>query len=117
MYHQLKKTNYVALKYIENPWTWLEFSREDNKIIISELKIEIHDVRPILTDRELFIKALRNNIINETILWNDFEKELFSKSNELIEKIQELNKSILKSKRFDQISLFAQEGQALGEQY
>ncbi|NIK76375.1 hypothetical protein FHS15_001500 [Paenibacillus castaneae] len=108
VYYQLqKKRNYVVLKYIENSWTWLEFIREGNKLIISELNFENHGGPFIRTNRKLFINALKKDIINETIHWEDFEKELISKFKELIKKLQEININILRANCFTKLRLFA----------
>ncbi|CAM4408570.1 hypothetical protein FHS16_001100 [Paenibacillus endophyticus] len=107
VYYQLQKNNYVVLKYIENPQTWLEFIKEGNELIVSQLNLEIHEGPLIRTKRKLFINALKEEIINETILFGDFEKELISKSKELIKTLQELNKKILTANCFTKIKLFA----------
>ncbi|NIK72488.1 hypothetical protein [Paenibacillus sp. BK720] len=107
VYYQLPKNNYVALKYIENHWTWLEFIQEGTELIVSELNYETHEGSWLQTDRRLFINAIKEDIINERIQWEDFEKELISKIKEFLNTIQELNESILASNCFKQIRSFA----------
>lgn len=107
VYHQLQKRNYIVLKYIENTQTWLEFIKEGNELIVSQLNLEVHEGPSIRTNRKLFINALKKEIINEIIHWGDFEKELITKSNELIKTLQELNKNILKANCFTKLRLFA----------
>lgn len=109
VYYQLQKNNYAALKYIENHCTWLEFIQEGNELVVSQLNLEIHEGPLIRTDRELFINAIKEEIINETIQWGDFEKELISKTKEFIKTLQELNKKIITSNCFTKIRLFALE--------
>jgi len=75
--------------------------------LYSELNLEIHGGPSIRTNRKLFIKALKKEIINETIHWEDFENELISKSKELIETLQEVNKNILKANCFTKLRIFA----------
>ncbi|WP_379346283.1 hypothetical protein [Paenibacillus sp. GCM10027629] len=50
---------------------------------------------------------MKKEIINETIHWEDFENELISKSKELIETLQEINKNILKANCFTKLRIFA----------
>ncbi|WP_336764505.1 hypothetical protein [Paenibacillus sp. USHLN196] len=109
VYYQLPKNNYVALKYNENHWTWLEFIKEGNELIVSELNYEIHEGSSLQTDRELFINAIKEKIINERIQWADFEKELISKTKEFFKTLQEINESIIVSNCFKQIRSFALE--------
>ncbi|RAV23381.1 hypothetical protein [Paenibacillus contaminans] len=107
VYYQLQKNCYAALKYIENSWTWLEFIQEGNELVVSQLNLELKDGPIIRTDRELFINARREEIIYEKIFWGDFEKELITKSKELIKTMQELNENILSSNCFSKIIRFA----------
>lgn len=109
VYYQLQRTTYAALKYIENSWTWLEFIREGNELVVSQLNIEIHGGGPLRTDRELFINAIKEEIINERIQWGDFEKELIAKTKEFIKTLHELNGNIVTANCFSKIRLFAQE--------
>lgn len=106
-YLELQKSNYVALKYIENPWTWLEFVRKENELVVSKLSIDISvGSNPVQTNNEFFVNAKKEDIINETILWNDFETEVITETKELLNKIRLINCHILEAKCFDRIQLF-----------
>jgi len=109
VYDQLQRSNYSVLKYIENSWTWLEFIKDENKLTISKLNFETDGHLPtlILTDRSLFNKAIRVDIINEVMKWEDFNKELLMKSRELVNTIIELNKNIITAKCFIKIRAFS----------
>lgn len=109
LYYQLQKNDYTAIKYIENSWTWLEFIQEGNELVISQLNFEIYEGPYLRTDRDLFIHAIKEEIINERIHRGDFEKELISKSKDFINTIKELNKNILAAHCFNNIKLFALE--------
>ncbi|MFX3632761.1 MAG: hypothetical protein ACE3L7_06770 [Candidatus Pristimantibacillus sp.] len=118
-YTQLKVGDYVTVKYIENSFTWLEFIKEGNKLIMSELNIDVPSHLMISTDisispyirtgKEIFIDAKKGDIFNEIISWGDFESELISKSKEFIKTLQEINKDILTANCFDKVKLFASE--------
>lgn len=71
------------------------------------MNYETHEGSWLQTDRRLFINAIKEDIINERIQWEDFEKELISKTKEFLNTIQELNESILASNCFKQIRSFA----------
>lgn len=103
VYFELKKQNYVVLKYIENPWTWLEFIRNGSEITVSKLNISISARQPIQTNRDLFIRATKEKIINECILWEQFKNELFDKSKTLLIELEAINRNILKAPRFQQV--------------
>lgn len=105
-YSELQKNNYVALKYIENHWTWLEFIRKENELILSKLNIDISVSNPIQTNNEVFVSAKKEEIMNEKILWNEFEVEVITKTKDLLNNIGSINCHILKAKCFDQIRLF-----------
>lgn len=106
-YLELQKSNYVALKYFENPWTWLEFVRKENELVVSKLSIDISvGSNPVQTNNEFFVNAKKEDIINETILWNDFETEVITETKELLNKIRLINCHILEAKCFDRIQLF-----------
>ncbi|MBB6732701.1 hypothetical protein [Cohnella zeiphila] len=105
-YSELQKSNYVALKYIENPWTWLEFIRKENELIVSKLNIVNSVNTPVQTNSEFFVNAEKEEIINEKILWNELETELIAKTKELLNNISSINCHILKAKCFNQIQLF-----------
>ncbi|MGF7036759.1 hypothetical protein J2T17_007836 [Paenibacillus mucilaginosus] len=110
VYYELQKNNYVALKYIENSWTWLGFVRKDNELLVSQLNIEIPMNNPIQTNSEVLTNSNREEIVNEKVLWCDFETELYSKTKGLLQRITEINPHIVKAKCFDQISQFANKG-------
>ncbi|WP_169091348.1 hypothetical protein [Paenibacillus sp. PL91] len=82
---------------------------EDDILELRAIDLQIHEGPLIRTDRELFINAIKEEIINETIHWGDFEKELISKTKEFIKTLQELNKNIITSNCFTKIRLFALE--------
>ncbi|NQX61113.1 hypothetical protein [Paenibacillus qinlingensis] len=107
-YSELQMNNYVALKYIENPWTWLEFIRNENELLVSKLNNDtsVNSDSPLQTNIELFGNAKKEGIINEMLLWNDFETELKAKTKELLSKITTVNCHILKAKCFDRIRRF-----------
>ncbi|MBH5316519.1 hypothetical protein I6N90_01700 [Paenibacillus sp. GSMTC-2017] len=106
VYYKLQQNNYVAMKYIENPWTWLEFVKEGNELVISELRIEHHEVSYIQTNRDPFVNVKKEYIINERVLWADFEYDLITKAKELIKTIEEINENMVTSKCFNGIKQF-----------
>ncbi|MDU0204886.1 hypothetical protein ACYEXS_35400 [Paenibacillus sp. MAH-36] len=107
-YSELQMNNYVALKYIENPWTWLEFIRNENELLVSKLNNDnsVDSDSPLQTNIELLGNAKKEGIINEMLRWNDFETELKAKTKELLSKITTVNCHILKAKCFDRIQRF-----------
>lgn len=107
VYYELQRNNYVALKYIENTWTWLELISKDNELIISQLNIEAPLDNIVQINSNFFANANREEIVNEKIRWCDFETELHSKTKGLVQRITEINPHIIKAKCFDQIIQFA----------
>ncbi|ACT02346.1 hypothetical protein [Paenibacillus sp. JDR-2] len=109
-YLELQKNNYVAIKYIENGWTWLEFVRKENELTVSELNIEIQVRNYIQNKNKFFKRAKKVGIINEKIQWSDFETEVITKTIELLNNIKIINSHVLEAKCFDQLRSFGYTG-------
>lgn len=106
-YLELQKNNYVAIKYVENSWTWLEFIRKENDLIISQLNIDLAVNSSVFqTNNKFFVNAEKEEIFNEKILWSDFETEIIIKTKELLNNLTIINRNILEVKCFDQLRQF-----------
>lgn len=106
----LKTHDYVALKYVENPWTWLEIKVDGEQYILSELKYDISPLKSLVcTDRNQLKDALRNSISNVRIAKKEFESELKRNLRKFVHEIENINISLLKSQYLSKVLQFYQE--------
>lgn len=109
-YKCLKKSNYVAIKYIENPITWLEINRQNDLLTISKLRYPLADkMKAIEINKDLFIGAQKSEIIDQTIYWKQFEDELTNKTKEFITELETMNPILLEVPYFKDIVQFVRE--------
>ncbi|WP_261302913.1 hypothetical protein [Paenibacillus andongensis] len=109
-YKCLKKSNYVAVKYIENPITWLEICKQDDLLTISELRfLMVGRMKVIEINKELLIGARKSEIIDQTINWKQFEDELINKTKEFVTELKTINPILLEIPYFKDIVEFVRD--------
>lgn len=106
-YFELITGDYIALKYIENPWTWLEFIRNGDSLIVNEYHHDKFNQQALITDREFLVNADKKGIVNQTITWDEFENELVRKTKELLSVIEQTNHNIIQAPCFSKIKDFS----------
>lgn len=104
--NSLNSHKYIALKYVENSWTWLEIQVDDEVLILSELNHEIPYRYLIQTDKFLLIDAPYGSFSNVRINKSEFVNEIRTKIIEFIQEIQAINSEILKSVYFSKLLRF-----------
>ena len=106
----LQKYDYVAIKYIEDPTTWLEIYKHKDLLKISELCFPITDkLNVIELNRNLFIDAQKSEIIDQSISWKQFEDEITIKTRDFIIELETINPILLKIPYFNDILEFVRE--------
>ncbi|MEK3917302.1 hypothetical protein [Paenibacillus sp. FSL H7-0331] len=107
VYNALKSHDYVALKYFEYSWTWLEIQVDSDYLVLSELKYEIMSLKNMIcTDKFLLKDATCDSFSNVRIHKNDLIHEIRNKTIDFIIEIQGLNNDILSSIYFTQLMNF-----------
>lgn len=101
--NSLNSHNYLALKYVENSWTWLEIEVENEILILSEKNGEIPYRYLIQTDKFLLIDAAYGSFSNIRVHKNEFINEIRTKIIGFIRKIQAINSEILNSVYFSKL--------------
>lgn len=96
----LNSHNYLALKYVENSWTWLEIEVENEILILSEKNGEIPYRYLIQTDKLLLKDVPYGSFSNIRVHKSEFVNEIRTKIIEFIREIQAINSGILKSVYF-----------------
>lgn len=94
-----EKQPYIALKYIENSSTWLEFLvNEKGSLVVSLLEVEpCLGSRSVFTDKpfDAWTYGAWNNV---EISMDEFTHEVISKTKNLINSVNNINPALLKSK-------------------
>ncbi|ASA22400.1 hypothetical protein [Paenibacillus donghaensis] len=107
VYNTLKSSDYVALKYVENPWTWLEIQADNDNLVLNELKYEIVPLESLIcTDKFLLKDAPYDSFSNVKIHKNDFFSEIRNKIINFVLDIQAINSEILASAYFSSVLNF-----------
>lgn len=107
VFNLINSHDYIALKYIENSWSWLEIQVENETLIISELNYEISSLKDLVqTDRFLLKNASYGSFSKIRTHKNDFLSEIRIKTINFIEDIQGINGSILGSVYFSKLLNF-----------
>ncbi|QHE52761.1 hypothetical protein [Pontibacillus sp. HMF3514] len=102
----LNNYDYVALKYIEDHWSWLEFVKVDEGLIkISELEYEIIELDSLLCINKEFLSGAKYGAIREIITPKaDLHHEIKKSTKMFIEEIRNVNPQLLNSKYFSKIT-------------
>ncbi|AIQ59281.1 hypothetical protein [Paenibacillus borealis] len=104
--NSLNSYKYIALKYVENCWTWLEIQVDDEVLILSEKNDEIPYKYLIQTNKSLLENAPYGSFANIRIHKSDFVNEIRAKIVEFIKEIQAINSELLKSVYFSKLLRF-----------
>lgn len=99
----LHSQKYLALKYVENSWTWLEIEVENEILILSEKNGEIPYRYLIQTDKLLLKNVPYGSFSNIRVHKSEFVNEIRTKINEFIKEIQAMNSELLKSVYFSKL--------------
>ncbi|WP_339218368.1 hypothetical protein [Paenibacillus sp. FSL H8-0332] len=99
----LNSHKYLALKYVENCWTWLEIQVDDEVLILSELNHEIPYRYLIQTDKFLLIDAPYGSFSNIRVHKSEFINEIRTRIIEFVKEIQAINSELLKSVYFSNL--------------
>ena len=109
-YKCLKRSDYVAIKYIENPITWLEICKQGELLTISELRCFIVEgMKAIEINKELFIGARKSEIIDQSINWKQFEDELINKTKDFVTELRTINPLFIEIPNFKDIVDFVRD--------
>ena len=109
-YKCLKRSDYVAIKYIENPITWLEICKQGELLTISELRCFIVEgMKAIEINKELFIGARKSEIIDQSINWKQFEDELINKTKDFVTELRTINPLFIEIPYFKDIVDFVRD--------
>jgi hypothetical protein len=109
-YKCLKRSDYVAIKYIENPITWLEICKQGELLTISELRCFIVEgMKAIEINKELFIGARKSEIIDQSIHWKQFEDELINKTKDFVTELTTINPLFIEIPYFKDIVDFVRD--------
>ncbi|MED4583638.1 hypothetical protein P9578_12705 [Brevibacillus choshinensis] len=94
----LEKADYLCMKYIENPFTWLEIKVKGENLLISELEIEIDPLNNwIHTDQSLFLNAKVGSIEDSVLTRTEFISEIQLALGRFLGEIKEINPDLLRS--------------------
>jgi hypothetical protein len=103
----LNSNDYIAVKYIDNPWTWLEIIKEEDSLKFSEAEYENDNITSwIVTDKNLLDGAKYKSFYQAQVEWAVFNRELKSKCQLLLNQINSINPDLMKSKIFNKIKCF-----------
>ena len=109
---ELNEKDYVALDEIESPTVWLEFEKQQNKILISVVKSEKQSGVGFIV-YSLKEKHYDENLLNkEEVIYKEFIWEILVKSNEYLQELKQLNtkeENIEKTKKIHNLSLKLEE--------
>lgn len=109
-YKCLKRSDYVAIKYIENPITWLEICKQGELLTISELRcFFVEGMKAIEINKELFIGARKSEIIDQSIHWKQFEDELINKTKDFVTELRTINPLFIEIPYFKDIVDFVRD--------
>ncbi|WP_214629723.1 hypothetical protein [Paenibacillus agaridevorans] len=90
-------TNYVAIRYIESPWVWLEYKRVNDRIFVSEIFHEDGGPNSYVSfEEEYFQRSKKEKIA--CIPLNELLVEVTRKTNSFIEELQKINPLLSESK-------------------
>ncbi|MEK3878326.1 hypothetical protein [Paenibacillus sp. FSL M7-0420] len=104
--NSLSMHKYIALKYVENSWTWLEIEVENEILILSEKNGEIPYRYLIHMDKRLLENVPYGSFANIRIPKSDFVNEVRAKIIEFIKEIEAINGEIIKSVYFSKLLAF-----------
>jgi len=100
----LNQHNYVALKYIENSSSWLEFKVIKDFIKVSELEKEVNSLNSLICTNDKFLIGAKYGSFKEILVSKkEFEDEVLQKTKLFLEEIENINPLILKSKYFSKL--------------
>ncbi|MEW9672779.1 hypothetical protein [Ammoniphilus sp. 3BR4] len=104
----IKTNDYVALKYIENPFTWLEIKVQKDSLEVTELEFDEYESLDslIITDKSYFYGARYGSFKQVIIPHSEFEMEIRKKVKAFIREINSINPNLLKSKYFTHLLNF-----------
>lgn len=103
----LETEEYLCIKYIENPFTWLEIKTWGEELSISELELDIHPLNNwIYTDPSFFANAKVGSIKDEKITRSVFVSKIKLVIDTFLNEIKEINHDILCSKHFAKLLEF-----------
>lgn len=104
VYNTLSTDDYVAIKYVENSWSWLEIQADDEVLTLSELNHEVTSLDNLFqTDKLLLKNASFGSFSKIRINKKDFLNEIKLKTNHFIREIQGINSSLLDSNYFSKL--------------
>ncbi|ULO09609.1 hypothetical protein H1230_13050 [Paenibacillus sp. 19GGS1-52] len=107
VYNSLKSYDYIALKYVENSWTWLEIQVENDILVLSELNYETTILKDLfIIDKSVLKIASFGSFSNIRISKIDFLSEIRIKTIQFFEEIQGINSNILDSVCFSKVLNF-----------
>jgi len=91
-------SDYVAIRYIESPWVWLEFRRSKDYVYISEIFYEAGDLGEFIVYKDkYFINSNREKDISICIKVNELIDEVVNKTEGFIQDLIKINPLIIKS--------------------
>lgn len=88
---ELNEKEYVALDEIESPTVWLEFEKQQNKILISVVKSEKQSGVGFIVYSLREKSYVENSLREEKVVYKDFIKEILIKSNKYLNEVKQLN--------------------------
>lgn len=107
VYNSMESYDYIALKYVENSWTWLEIQVRNDILVLSELNYETNIIKNLFnTDKSKLKNASFGSFSNIRISKIDFLREIRIKAIRFFEDIQGINSNILGSVSFTKVSNF-----------
>ncbi|WP_053366297.1 hypothetical protein [Bacillus sp. FJAT-27245] len=101
----LSEYDYVALKYIEDSWSWLEFVKMEGDLVkISELEYEIDSLKSLVSTDSTLLKGAKFGSIKEvSVSKEELVKEIKQTTKLFTEEIKCINPMLLKSKCFSNV--------------
>jgi hypothetical protein len=93
-----QNSNYVAIRYIESPWVWLEFKRINDLVYVSEIYLSDGDIKQLISYEEHHFTGSRvEEGFSICITIAELLIEVNTKTNIFIEELKRLNPILIES--------------------
>jgi hypothetical protein len=105
----IETSKFVAMKYPENNWTWLELRTDGDLLSIREVSIESQNLNELVVTNEKLLQTAEHNRVDHIhgeLSKADFKQEIHIKVRSFLREINEINTSLLECRIFTKLKAF-----------